>query len=217
MNPRTKGALYQYLDSEMAWRIKEIHALRRSVAISEGRTSEVHIRAGVALLYAHWEGFIKSAANAYVSYIAHRADPNEDLQSCFVALGMRSTLSDAFSSPKPAFSVAVVEHLLTTMSKPSNLPRKDAISAQDNLNFEVLKNICAWIGLDAARYEPRSALIDERLLKSRNGIAHGDRLMIDSNGYYELVDKVLEMMRWFKTDIENAAASESFLRKGVAA
>ena len=68
-----------------------------------------------------------------------------------------------------------------------------------------------------SRYEPRSALIDERLLKSRNGIAHGDRLMVDNEGYYELVEKVLEMMRWFKTDIENAAATESFLRKNAAA
>lgn len=216
MNPRTKAALYQHLDSEMAWRIKEVHTLCRAVAIAEGKASDVHIRAGVALLYAHWEGFIKGAANAYVSYIAHRADLNEELQACFVALGMRSTLSDAFASPKPAFSVAVVDYLLATMGKPSSLPRKEAISAQDNLNFDVLKNICSWIGLDVSRYEPRSVLIDERLLKSRNGIAHGDRLMVDSAGYYELVEKVLEMMRWFKTDIENAAATESFLRKNAA-
>ncbi|WP_295941779.1 MAE_28990/MAE_18760 family HEPN-like nuclease [uncultured Xanthomonas sp.] len=212
MSPRTEGALYQHLDHEMAWRIKEIHALRRAVSISTGRAADVHVRAGVALLYAHWEGFVKSSANAYVGYLANRGDLGKDLKSCFIAMSMKARLGEAIHSSKAAPSISVIDFFSAEIDKPINLPKKDAVSAQDNLNSDVLKNICAWIGIDSSKYEPRSNLIDERLLKNRNGIAHGDRLLVDSKGYFDLVDKVLEMMRWFKTDIENAVSKKEFLR-----
>lgn len=213
MNPRTEGALYQHLDHEMSWRIKEIHTLRRSVLVADGRAADVHVRAGVALLYAHWEGFVKSAANAYVTYLAYRGDMSKDMKSCFVALAMRVKLGEAIQSPKASLSIAAVDFFAAEIDKPISLPKKDAVSAQDNLNWDVLRNICMWIGVESTKYESRSNLIDERLLKSRNGIAHGDRLLVDVKGYLELVDKVLEMMRWFKTDIENAVCNKDFLKK----
>jgi hypothetical protein len=211
MKIRSADQLFIHLDDEMAWRLKELHELRSSVKTAKGKNVDAHVRAGVAMLYAHWEGFVKKAANAYVAYLAHRADSNRDLQPCFVALGMRSLVVASQDSSKSDASVATVSYLLAEMDKPVKLP-KDAISAQSNLSSVVFTNILGWIGIDVAPYEPRFPLIDKTLLETRNSIAHGEFLVIGSDRFESLVNEIIELLRWFKTDIENAVANKSFLR-----
>lgn len=213
MKIRTAEQLYGHLDDEMAWRLKEVHELRSAVRTAKGKNIDAHIRAGVAMLYAHWEGFVKGAANSYVSYLAYRGDLNRDLQPCFVALSLRNLVASTNSSSRSELAVAGLTSLLAEMDKPIKLPKVDAISAQSNLSSIVFTNIVGWIGIDPAPYSPRFTLIDKTLLETRNGIAHGEYLIIDSARFESLATEVLEMLRWFKTDIENAVAEKSFLRK----
>lgn len=212
MKLRSADQLLTLLDNEMAWRLKEMHELRSAVKAAKGTNIDTHIRAGVAMLYAHWEGFVKAAANAYVSYLAHRGDLNRDLQPCFVALGMKNILATAHGSQKSSISISAVSHLLAEMDKPVRLPKVDAISAQSNLSSTVFLNIVGWIGIDPAPYSTRFNLIDRSLLDTRNSIAHGDYLVIDPARFESLSDDVLDLLRWFKTDIENAVVNRAFLR-----
>ena len=71
-----------------------------------------------------------------------------------------------------------------------------------------------WLGIDVARYTARFNLIDETLLASRNKIAHGEYLNISPQRFDSLAEEIMELMIWFKTDLENAAACRSFQRKG---
>jgi hypothetical protein len=212
MKIRSAENLYESLDDDMAWRLKELHELRSAVNAARGKNVDAHIRAGVSMLYAHWEGFVKKAANTYVAYLSHRADHNRILKPCFVALGMKSMISSSQQSSKSGTAVATVSYLLAEMDKPAKLPREDAISAESNLSSIVFTNIAGWIGIDPSPYEPRFHLIDKTLLETRNGIAHGEFLVIDRDRFENLVDEVLEIMRWFKTDIENAVANKTFLQ-----
>lgn len=212
MKIRTTDHLLQYLDDEMAWRVKEVHELASTVQSAKGANINTHIRAGVAMLYAHWEGFVKCAANAYISYLSIRADRMKDLQPCFVALSMKTKLASAQESGKADISVATVSFLLDEIEKPIRLPTADAVSTQSNLSSTVFSNIARWIGIDPSQYSTRYTLIDSTLLATRNGIAHGDYLLIDSARFHDLVQQTLELLRWFKTDIENAVVQQAFLR-----
>lgn len=212
MKIRSADQLLEHLDNDMAWRLKEIHELRSAVQSAKGKNVDAHIRAGISMLYAHWEGFVKGAANAYIGYLSSRADRMRDLQPCFVALGMKSRLASTQESAKSAIAVSTVAFLIDELDKPIKLPAADAISAQSNLNSVVFKNIVGWIGVDSAQYSTRFTLIDKSLLETRNGIAHGEYLVIDAPRFESLVTEILEVLRWFKTDIENAVVQKSFLR-----
>jgi hypothetical protein len=212
MKIRSAAALLDHLDDEMAWRLKEVHELRSTVQTANGRNIDAHIRAGVSMLYAHWEGFIKGAANAYVSYLAHRGDLMKDLQPCFVALSMRTAMAAAQESSKSSIAISTVSNLFAEMDNPVRFPKSDAISAGSNLSSAVFLNITGWIGIDPSPYATRFTLIDKSLLETRNGIAHGEYLMIDRGRFDSLTHDVLELLRWFKTDIENAVALQSFLK-----
>ena len=55
---RTLTQLQDALDGEMGWRIKEISALKIAAKVA-GVDRTAFVRAGIAMVYAHWEGFKK--------------------------------------------------------------------------------------------------------------------------------------------------------------
>ena len=56
-------------------------------------------------------------------------------------------------------------------------------------------------------WQGKSLLIDHKLLKTRNEVAHGDLVVIDVPLYEELHAFVIEGLNWLKTAVENAAAT----------
>lgn len=215
MKIKSASQLLDHLDTDMAWRLKEVSELRSAVSSARGKNVDVHVRAGIAMLYAHWEGFVKGAANAYIAYLSHRGDRNRDLQDCFVALGMKSLIGQMAASGRASTSVAAVAFFRNEQDQRIKLANA-TVSSDSNLNSAVFKNIAEWVGIGWEQYSTRFQLVDETLLATRNGIAHGEYLQIDAARFHSVVDEILEMLRWFKTDIENAVSRQSFLRTPVA-
>jgi len=196
----------------MSWRSKEIYELTSAVKRAEGRNANVHVRCGIALLYAHWEGFIKDTANSYVNYLSYRADASSSLIPSLVALSLRAKFSEASASSRSKVVVPMVRYLIESLDSPVDLPRSRGISTESNLSSAVFENIAGWIGLDTEGYSARYPIIDDVLLPSRNGIAHGEHLVVSKERYLSLVEEVTFLMRMFKTDVENSVAQKSFLR-----
>ena len=213
MKIRTAEELMNYLDDDLAWRRKEVIELRSIARSAKAKKADVHVRAGVAMLYAHWEGFIKNASNAYVVFVSALGIKTRELQDSFVALSMKAKLAQMGDSGKSSVAVPAIAHLMSILDKPALLPAA-GITADGNLKSEVFVNIAGWLGIDVARYTARFNLIDETLLASRNKIAHGEYLNISPQRFDSLAEEIMELMIWFKTDLENAAACRSFQRKG---
>ena len=68
--PRTANQLLEHLDQDFAWRLQEIASIRKAIRNASGRNQATLLRAAVPLLYAHWEGFVKTAAFRYAAYIS---------------------------------------------------------------------------------------------------------------------------------------------------
>ena len=58
-------------------------------------------------------------------------------------------------------------------------------------------------------------LINTKLLKTRNEIAHGNYLVFDSDEYIELHIEALGMLDMFRNQIENAAIEKKFMRNSL--
>jgi len=209
---RTAALLQDALDDDFAWRLKEIHDLRLAARSSDPSSQRTFVRAGVALLYAHWEGFVKTAAEAYVNFLACQALPYRSLRRCLAALGLRGHLLETAQSGKFATSTAALDFLLTELDKPARLPMREAVDTESNLSSTVFHNIAGWIGLATDRYETKYHFVDQSLLERRNRIAHGQFLDVDKAAFEQLVDETLILLRWFKTDIENALATKAYMQ-----
>lgn len=209
---RTLSEMQTALDQEMAWRIKEIGVFRVGAG-SNGPQRKPFIRAGVALLYAHWEGFIKNSSEIYLRYVESRALPYRDLKSCFVVFGLKGKINMLVESRKSLPNIEAMDFIFSKMDETAQLQISSAVSTESNLTSKVFKNIAGSIDIDISPYETKFHLIDFSLVDKRNRVAHGEFLDIEGGDFTKLVDEVLALMRYYKTDIENAASLESFKRR----
>jgi MAE_28990/MAE_18760-like HEPN len=208
---RTASQLQQTLDANMAWRVREISTFRLA-SKKDSVERDTMIRAGIAMIYAHWEGFIKAASEAYLEYVNNQGHLYRDLQTCFVVFGVKGKLSLLGDSRQAKTNIEVLNFVLTEMDKPAKMALSAAIQTSSNLTSTVFCNIATSIGVSTLKYETRFPLIDESLVNRRNSIAHGEYLALDPNGFINLADEVYMMMRWYKTDLENAASLQSYRR-----
>ena len=169
----------------------------------------VLLRSAVCLLYAHWEGFIRTAATAYVELVARRRLRIGDLKRGLVALSLRADLAKAAQSRRITDHGAVVDAVLD-QSRSARINWKDAVNTRSNLTYENLEDILYMLDFDSSRYATKRALINEKLVHRRNSVAHGEYLEMDRAEYRNLQTNVLEMIEWFRDDVETSATSQLY-------
>lgn len=208
---RTLAQLQDALDAEMGWRIKEISAFKIATK-AENINRRVFVRAGVALIYAHWEGFIKSASEHYLNYVVSRGHLYRDLKSCFAVFGLKRKLTMLVESRKAKPNIEAFDFVLGAMDKPAKMTLTGAIDTESNLTSHVFANIATSLDIASVGYETKYKLIDESLVHRRNKIAHGEYLDLEAEDFRNLADEILQLMRDYKTDLQNAASQDSYKR-----
>lgn len=198
------------LDEALSWRIKEIAYVRSNVRKASSFAQATYVRAGVPLLYAHWEGFIKRASEAYLEYVASQNLTFDQLANCFVVFGVKGHLNNLIDSRKSSATIEAVNFMRTSGAKVANISLSNAINTGSNLSSSVFANIATSVGVDINKYAAYSNLIDESLLNRRNKIAHGEYLDLDADAFDGLIEEVLVLLRQYKNDIENLASTAAY-------
>lgn len=210
---RTTDDLVDRIATELIWRRKELTDMRALVQESSGQLRcRVAIRAGVALLYAHWEGFVKAASSHYLEYVASHRIPYRKLTPNFVALTLRSKFVEMRASEKISSANALADFFCTSLDVQSRVPYKNVVDTKSNLSSRVLVDILAALGLDVGKFETRLHFIDSNLVNPRNHIAHGEALDLSVEEYLDLHDDVLALIEIFRNEIENSSVLRRFER-----
>ncbi|MEG4326044.1 MAE_28990/MAE_18760 family HEPN-like nuclease [Microcoleus sp. herbarium5] len=213
MSIRTEQELSDRLATDLAWRkmeLSEMKSLIEAKNVSDQR-HKVLVRSGVCILYSHWEGFVKLAANSYLEYVISKKLTYQELSSNFLALAMKEKLKEAKETNKPSLYIPVCEFFLSELNQRCILP-KDVISTGSNLSSDILKEITYILGIDFSIYSTKSPIIDIKLVKTRNEIAHGEYSVFDRDAYLELHRHIIGMLDIFRNQIENAAIQKKFRR-----
>ena len=158
--------LQDKLDKDLSWRRKEIIDLALLVDTKNGEIKITLIRSAIALLYAHWEGFIKNASIHYLEYICklklRLAFLTENF--CHISLGKKfskTTSVHSYESQKALFDYIFYDHENTEFM----VVPKSTLTVDGNLKFEVFKVITKQIGVDVSHYETKEKLINSILLR----------------------------------------------------
>ena len=214
MKIRTEDELQDVIDNEMAWRKKELTAIKVNISSSRKFAKDTALRSGIALLYAHWEGAIKNIAHFYLVYVSNLRLPYNKLKPNFLAISIKHDLSMFETTGKTTLHEKIVISIMRKQSENSNIPTKDIIKTSSNLSSDVFIEIMASIGLDCANYETSYKLIDEVLLNMRNKIAHGERLdqelSLDEARYTEIHDVIFNLIEQFAIQVLNSAALKEY-------
>lgn len=180
------------------------------------------IRAGVALLYAHWEGFIKKVADLYYSFVSYQDLKIEDLNDAFVGIALRSEIELLLKSKKLLQHTKLVKILIEEKQKKAYFSSTSPIKTS-NLKYDVFEDVCILIGIDPSLFKERyrtsfdrniELTIDEDLVNRRNTIAHGEFLIVTVEEYKSLYNTIVNGFLFnFKEIVMDAAQSKKYKRK----
>lgn len=212
MNIRSVVDLMRILDRHLAWRKKELSSLKFVVDGAQVAERNTVLRAAICLLYAHWEGFVKEAATAYVCFVASQGLKVSDVTPNLVALGLRSDIQRAGVSTSATVHTNLARKFMGGQDAWFSPNCDSAINTRSNLNSDALVEVLCIVGIDAAAYEDEAPTIDKRLLKNRNAVAHGEGIPIDPDDYESLHGTVLRLISTFRDDIETAAGERKYRR-----
>jgi len=214
MRIKSQETLIDFIDEKSQLRRRELITLTQLLQTKRKHESNIFCRSAVIIAYAHWEGFVKETAIAYVEYVACKSLRFEQLSPNFKAVACREILLDASRATKRIHPhLRVVEQFTDQASKTIDISyiSSSVIDTQSNLNAEVFENICITVGLDyTQRWSTYGPFIDD-LVKQRHSIAHGTTLVPQKDYAIEVVTFVEKAIDWFRTDIENSAVRSAFV------
>lgn len=91
-NLRSIGELQAALTEDLKWRVQEVAQWEAVTDRVKRHEVPAVVRGGVALLYGHWEGYVKSSVTYYLEYISKKGLPLGDLRDEIAAIALRGLL-----------------------------------------------------------------------------------------------------------------------------
>lgn len=215
MKIRSIEELEDKLESDLSWRKKEILSLKILIE-SDEINQKILLRAGIALLCAHFEGFIKVASNYYVVYVSNKKIKANEIINTLVAIKMNKKIKQCRETEK--FSVhgeliAALEKFKSENFFIKYTEDSPIISTNSNPTSTVLEEILRTIGVDSDIFETKKQYIDHSLLSNRHKVVHGERHDLDYEDFISTHRIVLELLDSYKELITNAAEQELFLKE----
>ncbi len=164
---KTLAELEAFLDDAFSWRRAELAALETEIArhyknSPDSPLTRALARSGVALLYAHREGYIKEACEAYLEYVSVRRLRYQELCDELVITALIGLLRRVDAGDDVAH-----ESLLELVRRPdtarARMPRRDSVvSTKSNLRYEALANLCIKLGLPESEFATRNSKVRGR-------------------------------------------------------
>jgi hypothetical protein len=201
---RTADEFSAAITSDLTWRIREISDLRAAIRRIDASLRPSVLRAGVPLIYAHWEGHVIVVARAYVDFLAIRRPEYSTIRPSF-------RLNEFFNDFKTLGQtrlnyrqqIDLISKIVDSGSTQMRRIDGEVVSSLSNLNSGVLKDICEYLSVDTGNFKDDYDFIDKILLHRRNNIAHGQFMNIDEAALLEMSDRVIKLMRSFNNLVEN--------------
>lgn len=198
------------LFESLSWRRKELNLIKNKMIPNSYGTplNEMLRRAGVLLLYAHWEGYIKEAFTFYLQHVSFQRKKYSELKPQFIALCLKSKINN-METNKFETQTKSIEFLIDKFESRSNIPHKKIINTKANLSFNVFNDLLFVIGVEQKKYLNKKDIINE-LLESRNHIAHGKMHSMNDTVFLTFFDEFDNLMNSLNTDLINIAAMKEY-------
>lgn len=210
MRVRTQKQFVRELGDEYSWRSKELLDYRLLTRTSNLISRKTLLRAGVPLVYAHWEGFVKTGTELLLNFVCNQALLNKDLADAYFAQSVKTHIAKLIESSKQQMVRDAALFVRDSGPEKAEIRHKNYVNTESNLSSSVFEEIASSIGVATDPYKSYYPYIDASVVDRRNKIAHGEYLQLDSDEFNILVDRVSGLMAMYKTDLENIVLLQGF-------
>jgi len=214
MKVRSLEELVAAIDGSLAWRRREVSVMFGLSAGKKELEKEALARALLALIYAHWEGFVKDAALAYYRYVKTKNSAVDQLAPAFRAITLRNSLR---TSPEGVRRIGAYRAALGLISPGggAKLPPDSGADMESNLSYAVFEDVADTLGIDVSLCATKRNLISEKLVANRHRVAHGERVSFDEATLGEIRAGTFWCMEHFRDQVERAASQKLYEQRPV--
>ena len=206
--------LEEELTKDLSWRKKEMLSLK--ILIEKDSVNEnILLRAGMALLCAHFEGFIKKASNCYIGYVSEQKIKYKDLRSSFAAIKMENEFKTCSKSEKNSVHSKLINKYKSI--EESKFKEKydldnPYISTHSNPKIDELKEIMNVLGIESDIFETKSHYIDASLLANRHKVVHGDKTEFTKEDFITTYDTIMKLIDGYEALIVQSIEGKKYLK-----
>lgn len=214
MKIKNTEELQDILDRDLSWRKKELIDIKRLVQ-NEKENNDIFIRAGIALLSAHFEGFIRSAANFYVLFVSCQKVPITQIKNSFISLKLKKKVVECGKTEKSSVHTTLFDKLDEIKSGNFGISYSDekrVIETNSNPSSKVFEEIVKSIGLSFSVFEIKRNYIDHNMLSKRHEVVHGEKTTLTEDDFVETYKQIMETIDTFKSVIIEAADEKKYLK-----
>jgi hypothetical protein len=215
MSVRTLEQFHDALAEDLAWRRKELQLLKTDVVTAPQILLNTRLRVAIALLYAHWEGFIRSAVCLYVEYVSSKKLRYDELSAEILGVSLKSKIDAIVEAAAPAIHTEFARFLIGDLGNEARFARA-AYEPAGIMSSTALANITTRFGIPYAPYELKEQLIDSTMCETRHKVAHGEDVLIQPGQYYSLQAEVVTMINDFANSLLDMAVVGAFRRPATA-
>ncbi len=205
------------LEKDLAWRKREISTFRM-FAQPNAQAAEVLLKAGMVILCAHWEGFLKRAVELYIDHVFSQKLLIKQLTPVFIALSYFSDVKKAGEANYPGSEETHIKLAKRIALGNEQICEHSEWKAktEGNPGTEVINRLLSSIGLDSqlgldgATWATTKIFIDEQVVRDRHVIAHGEWFKIESEDFLKRTDRVLTLLDKLCENLLDAAKNFSY-------
>ena len=218
MKIKTIEKLEEMLESDLLWRRKELINIRLLIDDKQNNIdNDILIRSGIALLCAHWEGYVRFVANMYVVYVGDTNVKTKDLKENFLALLLKKDIISSGVTEKTSVHTKLMDKVSDAMESKFYIKYTDdnrIIKTNSNLSYELFDEILRSINIEN-KYELKKNYIDYNLLKRRHEIVHGEKTDFEIDDFISTFEIIIDILEEFKNQIISAAEKKVYLKEGL--
>jgi MAE_28990/MAE_18760-like HEPN len=207
--------LEEVLAADLSWRKKELLMVKIQARAAPDWAIPMHVRSGITMLYAHWEGFVKAAGEALVEFVRDQRLKMGELAPGYLAIALRKELAGVRDSKSGAIypEMSVSRAVVDGYERVATLKPSGSIPTASNLSWKQFAMVATRLGVDVSELQLLEHLIDVRLVGNRNTIAHGDRTSpMTREEFLELHAKVVALLDRVSYQILRVAESGQYRR-----
>jgi hypothetical protein len=202
------------LDEALAWRRIEMRALIGALMSAEAGSADSPLsralaRSCAALIYAHWEGFIKESCQCYVDFVAVRRLKFGELNDGLLRTALLGMAKRLISGDE-AGTAALLDAVRRPQEARAKIPKNTMVDTKSNLRFNVLCEILESAGFSADAFSMKSHFIDKSLCDVRNSVAHGRGLFPKVEDVETMHSEVIGMMELVRDMIMASVRENSY-------
>lgn len=182
------------LEKDLDWRLAELAALKLQAAGARSGSilQNALLRALVAMLYAHYEGFCKIAIRIYLREVRATGIKRVDCKERLVTFSLQKTFREAKSFTTDQcwefYNESLDQMLQGGLEYELDKNGEIALLGESNMYPTDLKANLEYACLPQTEVDNHKQLL-KGLVGRRNGIAHGEKMLVKDLSAYEELEK----------------------------